>query len=480
MRPYSESIVRTVPCLIAGITVAGLALAGRGETAHRAPREPYGVGPPPSFAHAASASCSASACHGGGQIGQRGSEHSTWAPGVRDAGDRDPHSHAYRVLFNEDSVRIAKLLGGGPAHENVLCLNCHAPAGGARADGVGCTVCHGPSEKWIAEHYLPGWKATSNRDKWNDGFVPLKNLVARVSNCASCHVGSPDREVNHDLIAAGHPRLAFEYTKFHYQSGYRKHWEERTPQPDFEARAWTIGQAASARAAVGLLQARATKAQKNEAPWPEFSEYSCFACHQKVGERSPAIVAAKGRSLGAPGWEPWYTATVDRANAGSHALFPTVDSPGLRKLAELKSYMAQARPRPKEAEAKAAAALTELDAWLARLQEAEEANLRSPVVGSDLDSLTRGLATDALRQEGDWDSLAMHYLGCAAIYHATGGVNRRPAWTEPLIAIRSELQFPRFPGGRFNSPPGFDQKKRDRVLGDFRRLRDAIFDGETR
>ena len=167
-------------------------------------------------------------------------------------------------------MRIAKLLGDGKldAHENPLCLKCHAPVPNARAEGVGCSACHGPSEKWLSEHYLPDWKAKSNRDKWTEtGFVPTKNLVARISNCATCHVGSADREVNHDLIAAGHPRLAFEYTRFHYQEGYRKHWEERTPQPDFEVRAWVIGQAASLRAAVEVLRSRATFSNEQPRRW---------------------------------------------------------------------------------------------------------------------------------------------------------------------------------------------------------------------
>jgi hypothetical protein len=480
MRPIRrERLVRTVLCLSAGIVLACLALAGRSEPARALAREPYGVGPPPNFAHTPSASCSASACHGGGSIGARGSEHSTWAAQVPADGDRDPHSHAYRVLFNEDSIRIAKLLGGGLAHENLLCLKCHAPAGvsdrDARADGVGCTACHGPSEKWISEHYLPAWKTKSNRDKWNEGFIPSTNLVARISNCASCHVGSPDREVNHDLIAAGHPRLAFEYAAFHYHSDYRKHWAERAPQPDFEARAWIVGQAASVRAAVAVLGSRAANAQKNKAPWPEFAEYSCFACHQKIDERAPK---AANRLLGLPGWQVWYTATLNQAATGSHGTFATVDLPELKKLAQLQAFMAQAHPKAKDAESKAAAALAELDAWLARMQQAEDANWRSLTAKNDLDMLARALATGALHQQ-EWDALAMHYLGNAAVYHAGGGAGTYPTWTDDLTAIRNELLFPRFPG-RFNSPSRFDEAARNRVRGYFIHLQEATFEGKNR
>ncbi|HEY3788106.1 MAG TPA: multiheme c-type cytochrome, partial [Urbifossiella sp.] len=315
--------MRIASCLILGFILTGLAFAERTEPGRIVP-PPYGLEPQPHFAHTSAASCSASACHGGGHSGKPGSEHITWAQQIIPIGNHDPHSRAYRTLFNKDSVRIARLLGGRPAHENILCLKCHAPAGvedrTARAEGVGCSACHGPSDKWLAEHYLPSWKAKSNRDKWTEtGFIPTKNLVARISNCASCHVGSADREVNHDLIAAGHPRLAFEYTRFHFQSHYRKHWDERTPQPDFEVRAWTIGQAVSLRAAIDVLKSRAEQADKNAAPWPEFAGMSCYACHQSIGGEANGGIA-RGHSLGQPAWELWYTAAVDRAGSASAQL----------------------------------------------------------------------------------------------------------------------------------------------------------------
>ena len=199
-------------------------------------------------------------------------------------------------MFNEVSVRMGELLHLKQApHREALCLRCHAVDSGSDlairdqilSEGVGCSACHGPAEKWISVHYLPEWKTLSPRAKWQDyGFVPTKNLVARTLKCASCHVGDGEREVNHDLIAAGHPRLAFEAARFHYQPDYRKHWSERTPQPDFEIRAWVVGQAATLRTAAELLRSRTERAAAgdNSTPWPEFEGLSCYACHQKVGE----------------------------------------------------------------------------------------------------------------------------------------------------------------------------------------------------
>lgn len=454
-----------IVCITVAVLALGFAAAARTQPV-RAASAPYGVDLAPGQAYTPASSCSASACHGGGKIGTFGSEHSTWAPQVQPHGDFDPHSNAYRVLFNADSVRMAKLLGGGPAHENVLCLKCHAPAGvaepAARSEGVGCSACHGPAEKWLDVHYLPEWKAKSNREKWADGFVPTKNLTARISNCATCHVGSANRDVNHDLIAAGHPRLAFEYARFHFSGTYRKHWTERTPQPEFEMRAWLIGQAATARAAVDVLYGRAVKAKDNKAPWPEFAGQSCFACHQTVGEKE-----VRG-SYGTPGWEVFHTAALDVAAVSSHHVLPGVKQPALKKFEALQKLMAKPNPKPAEVEAASAAARIELDAWLADLQTAEGANPRSPGAGTQAMSFTRGLCRNAV-SEKDWDSLAVHYLGVAAMHHATGGSQAHPFAAGPLAAIRNELRFPK----SFNNPAGFDAAKLNAVHRGFADLFDA-------
>ena len=117
----AECIVRIVVCLIAGVVLAGLALAGRPEPARAAP-QPYGIEPQPQFAHTAASSCSASACHGGGQVGKPGSEHTTWAPEVFPAGAHDPHSKAYRSLFNEDNLlsQIAATFQRNYEYDNVV------------------------------------------------------------------------------------------------------------------------------------------------------------------------------------------------------------------------------------------------------------------------------------------------------------------------------------------------------------------------
>ncbi|HEY1188078.1 MAG TPA: multiheme c-type cytochrome, partial [Gemmata sp.] len=404
---------------------------------------PYGAGPAP-FAPTPSTSCAASACHGGGAVGKPGSEHSTWAREAAPSATGDPHAKAYSVLFNPVSVRMGQLLGFDGVkeplpHENTKCLTCHAPVAGTKqsgnreqflSEGVGCGGCHGPAEKWIAEHTLPSWKARSNQSKWEDfGFVPTKNLVARTLNCASCHVGDRDRDMNHDFIAAGHPRLAFEAASFHAQAGYRKHWTEKGSALDFEVRVWVIGQVATLRAAVNLLYERAKKTEPPSAahPWPEFSGYSCYSCHQKIGDpRLRGEFSAAARAPGTPGWEVWSNTGVGVAAKTCGLAFPGVSSPQLPKLEGLRKVMGEKRaPRAADVAARALEARAELDRWLAQLQAAEDKN-PGAVADEVPRRIARQLVSGALSADGkltdhDWDALAATYLGTASMFTAAGG-----------------------------------------------------------
>lgn len=486
--------MRIVVCLILAGAAAGWAAARpTGAAPAKPPADPgrpYGVGAVDG-APSAALSCSAASCHGGGQPGRAGSEHSTWAVDLSAAaGDpHDPHARAYRVLFAPASRRMAELLEPDEAkrtapHENEACLKCHGVAGvadkTARAEGVGCAGCHGPDERWRTVHYLSWWKALSNREKAGYGFVPTKNLVARASACAACHVGGADRDVDHDLIAAGHPRLAFEYTRFHYQPAYRKHWAEKTPQPDFEVRAWAVGQVASLRAAADLLRVRAERAAGGGV-WPEFAGYSCYACHQSVGGDGPKAGASATTRRGRPGWEVWYTAAAPAAMTALGELYPGLPAAPEAELTALRARMGRGgagrKDRPDAPGAVAAGAaklVAKLDAWLAAVQAAEDGAADSRLTRDQGRRLVADLAAFAAASESatptdhDWDSLAARFLGCAAVHHATGGAAANPAWAGPLDDIRAGL---RFPDPSFDSPAGFDRHKLKSVRGRFDGLR---------
>jgi hypothetical protein len=445
---------------------------------------PYGVGNPP-FEAVSSAGCAAAACHGGGHLDTARSEYSTWSATAFTGRLYDPHATAYRILFNEDSVRIGKLMGIKEPHKEALCLKCHGTENvkpeAAISEGVGCTGCHGPAEKWISAHTLPEWKTLSNETRFKDyGFVPTKNLVARTLRCVSCHVGDADREVNHDLIAAGHPRLAFEYTKFHFEPKYRHHWNEVLPQPDFEVKVWTIGQAATLRAATDLLRVRAERAAANDpkTPWPEFTGLSCYACHQSIkGGEVARDSGTPQRRPGVPAWEPLSNVAAGVAAELCPDVFPGVNSPSLRELAALRKLMQKPRPDPKAVATRAKRAVAELDAWLAALQAAEDKPKQARLAADVPRKITHALAGNALSSDGkrladyDWDAISANFLGCASMYHASGGKVAVPKWTAPIQRLMTDLEFPRWDhGARFDSPAKFGMKSRENVREQFREL----------
>ena len=451
---------------------------------HSTPVKPCGVDRP-ALAQLPAASCAASSCHGGGEVGRKGSEHSTWSPDelLKPDAAADPHARAFRVLFNDDSARMAKAVGGGPAYKNELCLKCHAVPDAnpkeAVSEGVSCGGCHGQADGWLAAHVKPRWRDVPNRERWEKyGFAPTKNLAARTLICANCHVGDADREVNHDLIAAGHPRLAFEAARFHHRPAYRKHWTELLPTGEFEVRVWVVGQGASLRAAADLLRARASRAAEadGKTPWPEFAGQSCYACHHPIGDKplSPGT-----RPLGVAAWEIWSTAAFEVAAAFTPALYPGVPAPKWDHLTMLKAEMNRVSPDAKKVAKLAANVVTELDAWLAKLQAVEDAGLSAPpadlprkithaLTESILSSDRKGLA------DRDWDALAAHHLGVVAMYHASGGKKAVPVWAEPVRELAELLNFP----AGYVSPKDFDDAKREKVRQRFAALYDATAEPE--
>ena len=247
------------------------------------------------------ASCAAASCHGGPRTGvaqpraRRGSEYQLWL-------ERDPHARSWKTFCGPKSVRMMEQLGilrngevvDQSGYDN--CLACHNTtlrfterpsdqflddsnhAGGFSREGVGCASCHGPSELWIGSHYTRDWHNQSAID----GFVPASNLYVRARMCASCHVGDKDRDMNHDIIAAGHPALRYEFATYHAM--LPKHWRdpESANEHCFEAQLWIAGQIAAADASLSLIESRATDSH-TVSEWPELSSYNCSSCHHELG-----------------------------------------------------------------------------------------------------------------------------------------------------------------------------------------------------
>jgi hypothetical protein len=270
-------------------------------------------------------SCNARGCHGAigatdplkSKFYVKGGEANTWST-------FDPHSRAYAVLLEPRSRRIGELLKadlkGQPPYEAKLCLDCHSvtgtlgkePAPAQLVAGVDCETCHGAASQWVGPHVRKDWLDLDRTKKKGLGFQPTMDLVDRAKLCVTCHVGDPTRQVNHDLIAAGHPRLVFEFDTF--LDALPRHWLEeheksgaKATAGDFHANAWAIGQVVAAESSLDLLKARAEAAREDKSPWPEFTEHDCFACHHGLASPAWRQDIANARP---PGSLPWGSLTL--------------------------------------------------------------------------------------------------------------------------------------------------------------------------
>ncbi len=369
--------------------------------------------------------CAASACHGGpapsltspaGPDAWRGSS-THWAA-------RDPHRHATSALNGKLAAHMMELLNvpgpdGKPltATQYDRCLACHAdpqqvkPGVPTRAVApLGCESCHGDGGGYLRAHTT--WRSPGERAAGvaQTGFADLNDLAVRAASCAGCHVGAPPspaspvrRDMNHDMIAAGHPRLD-KYDFAEYQRRLTPHWREvdrakSSPRgDDFEWRAWLVGRAATAEACARLTAARAVVPES----WPELAEWRCASCHQAVP--APAREPwgdSPGREARRVGLPPWQSAWPFDTALGAEA----------SALPALAGYMgSRRRPDPAQASARASAAAAQLSAWAVSLS-------RNP---DDLRPLARSLMPTDAATLGD-PADAQHALrGLAALARSAG------------------------------------------------------------
>src|SRR5277367_99003 len=261
-------------------------------------------------------SCAATSCHGsvkpvpGSRILQN--EYSTWIL-------KDKHSHAYQALTGDIGERIARILKlNAKAEDAPKCLACHAlyttPEQRGRpfqlSDGVSCENCHGPASAWLGPHTTREW---SHEKSVALGMHDTRNMIHRTEKCLSCHLGSQEKFVDHEMIAAGHPDLYFELDSF--SAVMPRHWKvprESAPGKALEdsswigVRDWSTGQAVQLRASLQRLAWRARNERYDKKDiWPEYAELSCFACHHSLGPAKDSWRQEhgfEGRRPGDPAW----------------------------------------------------------------------------------------------------------------------------------------------------------------------------------
>lgn len=256
---------------------------------------------PNAYKFTGAGSCSSVNCHGG--VSPRPNErvklneYSIWVV-------EDKHAKAYQVLFNEQSRRMAKILKLDKPETSAKCLGCHAtnvPRDWQTksfdiSDGVSCESCHGPAEQWLGPHTRKDW---SHEQSVKMGMYDTKDLVLRAEKCLTCHLGTAEQWVDHEMIAAGHPELKFELDT--YTAVMPPHWQEKDEDPWLGPRAWALGQAVALREGLKQLARRAESTAWNQA-WPEFAEFDCYACHHSL--RQPSWRQVRGYK-GTPGHPTW-------------------------------------------------------------------------------------------------------------------------------------------------------------------------------
>jgi hypothetical protein len=219
-------------------------------------------------------SCASSNCHGATSPAAEqtrrtfGNEYATWSV-------PDKHSKAYKVLEDPRARRMGEILKIASVTTDKRCTVCHAAGSPdkTRSDGVACEACHGPAEQWLGSHTQPN----SHADSVAKGMTDTKNLLVRAQTCLGCHLGSGDKVVDHELIAAGHPDLAFELDTFSWAQP--THHREPKPSPGNtlpRVRVWAVGQASALAEGMQLLAAHAANR------WPEFSDLECYQCHHDL------------------------------------------------------------------------------------------------------------------------------------------------------------------------------------------------------
>ena len=240
--------------------------------------------------HLGVATCASSLCHGSARpLTARSveqNEYVTWS-------HFDPHARAYRALREERGSQIAHRLGLKNAYEARECLGCHSDSTPQASrgekfqtsDGIGCETCHGGSEHWLQTH--DDAPTVTHAANLTSGMRALERPAVRAQVCVGCHVGDATRFATHQMMAAGHPRLAFEldtYTELWRTSGGREHFRR---DADYFARkgsfepvqTWLAGLNAVTRREADLVEQRINLAGGG---FPDFALFNCYSCHRSL------------------------------------------------------------------------------------------------------------------------------------------------------------------------------------------------------
>jgi hypothetical protein len=304
-------------------------------------------------------------------------------------------------------------------------------------------------------------------------MVNTRDMAVRAGVCVDCHVGSPRadgmpvRNMDHDMIAAGHPRLTFEMSAF--LANMPHHWDDREEKArdDYPAHVWAIGQFATTQAALRLLAARAkaAAASPETARWPELSEYDCFTCHHsltphknyrqevKLEEIKPGETN-KHPKLGRYVWGTWYVPMTRLLAAESPA-----GASGMASIERVAKLLEDPYPGASAVRTAADSAASEMQPLLDGAKKARY----------DRETVDRLLLATKDRPASNWDE------ACGQFLLFRNACSRDSRFAPTLAAIREMLQFKDKPQEgsapiQYNSPVEFDPGAFNKKINELRAL----------
>jgi hypothetical protein len=384
-------------------------------------------------------SCSAVACHGairavpGARILQ--TEYSTWIA-------QDRHARATEVLANSVSQRMGHILGIGSPQQAQKCLACHALDVPATArsrnfatEGVSCEACHGPATGWLGYHVT---RDAKHDESVKRGMYDTKDAVKRTERCLTCHLGTSEKFVDHEMIAAGHPDLVFELEAF--SAAMPRHWKE-TDVPGTPVRTFAVGQLTHLRASLDRL-ARRVKGST----WPEYAELDCFACHHSLTRAEDSWRQAAGYEHRArPGLPPLQVSRYPTARAVLKAWDPQAATELDEVMAKLQVEASRLSARPDEVVALASQARGIVERGLTRALTAAA----TPEVAS---TILRGIFSDT-PQIAERGERAAEQAAMAVEVLATAMAKARGQDPAAMKAAFAELFQ------QFESPSSYDPRR---------------------
>jgi hypothetical protein len=359
---------------------------------------------------------------------------------------------------------MAKILGLPKAETAAKCLACHAldvpeaqRAKSYTPEGVSCEACHGPASGWLGPHTTRGW---THAQSVALGMYDTKDAVGRTEKCASCHIGTADKSVDHEMIAAGHPDLVFDLEAF--SAAMPRHWQGPQARDPWEnVRNWSVGQIVQLREGLERAgrRAKGTPAANVANVWPEYAELDCFACHHSLTRPEDSWRQDLGYASRRPGNAPWNHARFAVARHIARVTDPAAADrleTGVEQFAAEMTKLQGDRARITE---RAAALADTLDALARRLTTA-------PVDRAVAIRYARAITDDAERianggeRAAEQAAMSLETLLGALGQNAGGGVD--PAAARPALdRLFQQLE----------NPSGYDPR---RFAAPLRRIADVL------